>query len=74
MRPASHELMSWLKADALENMPPAEVTFDVSQPPGVEVKGWLNEAALANIEPMSVTFEVSHELRFWLNDVAPLKV
>ena len=45
-----------------------------AQPPGVEVKGWLNEAALANIEPMSVTFEVSHELRFWLNDVAPLKV
>ena len=49
-----HDPMSWLNAEAIENMPAMVVTCEVFHEP----MSWLNAEAPRNMYPMSVTFEV----------------
>ena len=63
-------MMSWLNAEAPENMSDITVTEDTSQPSS----GWLNVAARKNMPPISVTEETSQPSSGWLNAEAPLNM
>ena len=58
--------MSWLKAEAPQNIPPIFVTAPVFQLP----MSWLKAEALRNILPIFVTTPVSQLARSWLKAIA----